>query len=381
MAIVGMLILVIVLVLLQRYIYSRFWDKNLDIQISFSSKEATEGDTLTLTQELSNAKALPLPWVNAKFQTSRYLSFPNAPATSVTDHYYQNNIFSISRYQRIIREQQFLCRRRGYYRILNMDLSSNDIFFSKKMVKRYNSDAELTVLPRIIPYPDMEMIYRQIYGDIEVRRFTNPDPFAFRGIREYEFRDDFRHINFKASAQTGQLMVNIFSATAAQELVILLNLESYSDWEIDDVFEDSIRLAASVAEQLSASGLSVGLVSNGKDVTTQAPVQILPGSGRDHAYNILEKLARIDLSLAQEPFSRELKELECTEPFYLIISPHHSAEFVEQFENMLERGLHVRWILPVMLDTNPRLPHDVSFTRWEVIPHDKTPSIHRDTSV
>jgi uncharacterized protein (DUF58 family) len=365
-----MILLIFLLILLQRQIYRAYWDRGLDMKISFSAKEAFEGEKLVLTEELTNAKPLPLPWVTAKFQLSRNLLFLHDTHVRVSDDYYQNDLFSINMYQRITRKQEFFCGRRGYYRIKSMDLGGSNIFISEKLIKRLHCDAELTVLPRAIPFAELEIPFRQLYGDIEVRRFMNPDPFAFRGMREYQYRDDFRHINFKASAQAGQLMVNVHSATASQELVVLLNLQPYGNWTRDDVYEESIRLAASAAERFCTMGLSVGLTSNGRDIVSGSPVQILPGSGRGHLHGILEKLARIDLAAGQDPMSTQLDSLTQPEPVYLLISSYYGEDLVRAYESLLERGLQMRWILPAMADTHLRLPAHIDIFRWEVEPHD-----------
>lgn len=370
MTILTMLILVLLLFLLQRLLYKKYWDRGLDMKISFSAREAVEGERLFLTEELRNAKLLPLPWITAKFQLSRNLLFLEGDSFRVSDDYYQNDLFSVNMYQKITRRQEFLCGRRGYYRIKSMDLGSSNIFISDRLVKHCRCDAELTVLPRLIPFGELEVPFRQIYGDIEVKRFTNADPFAFRGIREYQYRDDFRSINFKASAQSGQLMVNVYSATASQELIVLLNLQPYGDWASDDVYEEGIRLAASVAEHFSSLGLAVGVLCNGRDAVSGNPVLIEPGSGGGHIHGILEKLARIDLASEQESMAKLLDGLEAREPVYLLISSYHGKDLAASYSRMLENGLQVRWILPMQPDFRLRLPKELEITRWEVAPGD-----------
>ncbi|MDR3121297.1 MAG: DUF58 domain-containing protein [Clostridiales bacterium] len=368
MVILSMVLLIGVLLFAQRLIYGRYWDLRLGMRLSFSAREAFEGDRLFLQEELTNEKPLPLPWVNAKFQISRNLVFPGAENFKVSDYYYQNDLFSVGMYQRVTRRQEFICRRRGYYRIRSMELGSSNVLISDKLIKRLDCDAELTVLPRAIPFSAMEPVYRQLYGDIEIRRFTNPDPFSFRGVREYDPRDDFRLINFSATAKTGDLIVNVRGATAAQEVVLLLNVEPYVAFPNEDVLEEGIRLAASAAGEFSRQGLLVGLLSNGRDVSTKAPVRVLSGGGDTHVHGILERLARIDLAAGQGRMCELLEEVRDPEPAYLLISSNDDPDMARAFDRIRERGLRARWLIPAIASMKAQadVAGDADISRWEM---------------
>ena len=268
MVVLSMALLIGLLFIIQRQLYRKFWDTGLYMRLSFSAREAYEGEKLDLLEELTNAKPLPLPWVNAKFQLSRNLIFSGAENYKVSDYYYQNDLFSVGMYQKITRRQGFVCGRRGYYSIRSMDLGSSSILITDKLIKRIGCSADLTVFPRPVPYPAIEPVFRQLQGEIEIRRFINLDPFSFRGVREYDPGDDFRLINFTATAKTGDLIVNVHSATSAHELVILLNVEPYSEYQSEHVIEEAIRIAASAAQYFGGLGLSVSFLTNGRDVTT-----------------------------------------------------------------------------------------------------------------
>jgi uncharacterized protein (DUF58 family) len=328
-----------------------------------------------MSEELTNRKLLPLPWVTAEFQLGRGLVFSAGTNSQVSDYYYQNDVFSISMYQRITRTQEFLCDRRGYYRIKSMDLISSNMLVTDKLVHHIPCGAELVVYPRLIDPVGLDFLFRNLYGDIEVRRFTNPDPFAFRGLREYQRGDDFRNINFKATAKSGQMMVNVNSATASQELMILLNLEEYSAWSNEDVFEDAIRIAASAAGHFADQGLAVGLSSNGLDAATGIPVGVLPGSGEAHFTTMLEQLGRIDLKQKDiRPFSETMSSLKELEPVYLLISSYDRDDIVDAYRDMREQGMTVRWVVPALRDSRINIAEDDFITRWEVVPHASTAS-------
>ena len=372
MTILSMALLIGLLLVLQRLVYRRFWDSGLNMRLSFSAREAYEGEKLELLEELTNAKPLPLPWVNAKFQLSRNLIFAGAENYQVSDYYYQNDLFSVGMYQKVTRRQSFVCGRRGYYSIRSMDLGSSSIMISDKLIKHVGCNADLTVLPRPAPFSELEPAFRQLQGDIEIRRFTNLDPFSFRGLREYDPRDDFRLINFSATAKTGDLIVNVHSATSAQELIILLNVEPYSEYQSEHVIEEGIRVAASAAEHFGAMGLSVSLITNGRDVSTGAEQKIPPGSGMMHVHRILEALARIDLPKGQDAMPALLDGIRDTEPTYLLISSNDDQHMYNAFSQMHANGLRVRWVVPAPVTAQMRVSEDEFITRWDVRTIDKS---------
>ena len=371
MVILSMALLIGLLLYLQRLVYRRFWDTGLGMRLSFSAREAYEGEQLELLEELTNAKPLPLPWVNAKFQLSRNLIFAGAENYKVSDYYYQNDLFSIGMYQKITRRQNFVCGRRGYYSIKSMDLGSSSILITDKLIKHIDCSAVLTVLPRPAPFAMMEPVFRQLQGEIEIRRFINLDPFSFRGVREYDPRDDFRLINFTATAKTGELIVNVHSATSAQELIILLNVEPYSEYQSEHVIEEGIRIAASAAEHFCAMGISVSLITNGRDISTGTEQRVPPGSGAAHAYKILENLARIDLQSGQDAMWKTLGGLLDEEPTYFLISSNDDQSVAGAFADMLGRGLRARWVIPASATMDVRVKEDDYITRWDVRTIDK----------
>ena len=374
MVVLSMALLIGLLLLLQRQIYRKYWDAGLSMRLSFTSREAYEGDKLELQEELTNAKPLPLPWVNAKFQLSRNLIFAGAENYKVSDYYYQNDLFSVGMYQKVTRRQSFLCGRRGYYSIRSMDLGSSSILISDKLIKHIDCNANLTVLPLPVPYPELEPVFRQLQGDIEIRRFINLDPFSFRGLREYDPSDDFRLINFTATAKTGDLIVNVHSATSAQELVILLNVEPFSEYQSEHVIEEAIRMAASAAQYFGELGFQVSFYTNGRDISTGIEQKIPPGSGAMHVHRIFENLARIHLPSGQDAMWQFLDNIRDEEPVYFLISSNDDQHMYDAFSRMLDRGLRVRWVIPAPVTAATRIKdkEEEGITRWDVRTIDKS---------
>lgn len=85
----------------------------------------------------------------------------------------------------------------------------------------------------------------------------------FFGVREYRPGDSPRHIDWKATARLGELIVREFDDIAQPELLVVV--DNHSHLGLTDAglarFEEGIRLAATAAETALQEGMSVGLQS------------------------------------------------------------------------------------------------------------------------
>ena len=97
----------LLLYILQGIIYEKYWDKNLDVSVSFKNNNCVEGEHNTLVEVITNNKRLPLPVLHVKINTPRTFLFKNESNTSVTDFYYRDDMFSIMGHQVITRTLDF----------------------------------------------------------------------------------------------------------------------------------------------------------------------------------------------------------------------------------------------------------------------------------
>ena len=186
-------------------------------------------------------------------------------------------------------------RRRGYYRIMGNSLVAGDLFANQKYYMDVPQESELYVYPRMISAREMEIPFSYLMGEVRSRQLLYEDAFTFRGIRDYAPTDLMGRINWKASARTGDLKVNLREYTAGQQVVILLNLEPPRMHYLDAVLEDGIRWALTFAAQLLSEQIPVGMLSNGRDIMSGQTLRIDPGSSPAHLTVFCEGLARIDL--------------------------------------------------------------------------------------
>jgi uncharacterized protein (DUF58 family) len=292
----------VVYLLLRKY-YLNNWNKKLGVKVKFSVSDAVCNDTFELIEEVTNEKKIPLPFVHLKFQASTSLIFKDGNENArISDATYRDDVFSLLMNQRITRRIPVTCAQRGVYRLGDLEMVFTGLFMNDVSVRRSKSLASVTIYPDPYFSEDVNVLYSRVLGLAERNSLINPDPFAFRQIREYDTGDPMNTINWKASARTGSLMVNQYNETTCQEVYILLNLEPEGMLVYERLSEASISIAAGIAEILLSSGVSVGLLSNGVDYETKQPVVVYPQSEPEHIKDINTALARIDLKDGQESF-------------------------------------------------------------------------------
>lgn len=357
--------------LLCNYLYSRLWDYGLDTQVHFSAKQAAVGDRLELLEVITNNKILPLSMVRIKFQMDRRIRFMDEEqTTAVSDKCYKNDVFSLLFYQRITRTLPFVCQKRGFFTIENIDLVSTNLFMNAQYVKSVPVYTELVVYPRLADMSRLDIPFSKIMGECMARRFLYEDPFEFRGIREYQPYDTMSSINWKATAKTGDLRVNVHNYTASQEVRIFLNLENETMWEEDVLKEESISIAAGLCEKLIDAGISVSIATNGRDSGGEQ-FRMEGGLSRSHMDMLLTGLAKIDISQKVSPFAeildeyKALKEENC---MYVMISFASGQRIHEKYDALCEKNKGSMWILPYTKRNSYEVDEcaNAQIIRWEV---------------
>lgn len=361
----------LVLFLLQRHFYMTKWSNGLDARIQFQEAAATEGDTALLTETIINRNWLPLVTLQVKFSISKYLKFEHTENTILTDQNYRNDIFSIASYEKITRKLSFVCQKRGYYHVNNVDLISSDIFLTEKLVTTAPQNTAFYVYPKAVDTAVFEIPFKKLMGTILTRRYTQEDPFEFRGIRPYEIYDSMKDINWKASARTGELKVNQHNYTSNQKVTILLNLASDSNWKYEKLYEESIRIAAAFVNGCISNGIPVGLITNGTDCISHESLSVESGAGEGHRITIIQRLARIDDQEEAPEFTpyiqKEMENIDSSS-IYILISRVQSKELLDTYSALCMMNPGSQWIAPLHPDMEHRYascPNAISM-KWEV---------------
>jgi len=177
--------------------------------------------------------------------------------------------------------------KRGAYRENTFTFSTRFPFgFTERRIPvRIRQD--VLVYPSVDPRPELEQMLAGIAGEIEAHlRGRSGD---FYRIRPYEQFESARHVDWKATAHTGDLQVREFAREEEQSIVIVLDLEL----EDGEVFESAVECCAYLAWRLTRAP-----VARLHFATQQFSVRV-PEEGE--VYTILKYLALVSTSSGKAP--------------------------------------------------------------------------------
>ncbi|MCD7807467.1 MAG: DUF58 domain-containing protein [Lachnospiraceae bacterium] len=347
------------LYMIQLKVYQKLWNRNLSVKIDFSCREIFEGEQGNLLEVVENRKHLPLAMLKVKFHTDRNLVFDDVDGSRVSDLFYRNDVFQIGGGERITRTLSFTGQKRGYYKIMGIDLVSTELLMTADMAESRGEDSWLYVYPRPFFSEDFWQSLQQLNGEVLTRRHLIEDPFEYRGIREYQPFDTMRSVNWKATAKTGSLKVNQRNYTALQTIRIFFNIDDLGILKKDDAVELCLRICAALSAYFLSQGIRVSLYGNGVDVINNEPVGIEAGAGNGQMDQIYKALARVDTSKAGVNFTESFREkllYESGGTMTLFVSANAYEDLLTLIGEYQELGKEYVWFYPVWRREKPSLP-------------------------
>lgn len=287
--------------------YAAHWSRNLTVSLNFVQNYVYTGDQAQMTEQIENRKKLMLPILEISFHMDKRLMFYDCENTSVSDFAYKRDIFALLGHQRITRKLALDCTKRGCYRIDKSYLTSFSILHRKRFSIEYPADTELYVYAARVDVSDILFTCERLMGNIQCAKRLYEDPFAFSSIREYNISDPMNTINWKASARTGELMVNTFESTITEKVMIYLDMEDSTIMKYEYLIETSVSVAASLTQKLISRGMEVGLCVNTAPITDDSAdpeiITIEPAGSKKHLSNIEQTLAKCKSTEKTMPFS------------------------------------------------------------------------------
>lgn len=311
MEFLGLLVIIGLIMYIQSQVYTKSAFKQLTYECHFSHKEACEGDDILLIETLSNKKWLPIPWLKAELNTTKWLEFADSQSVVTDKTRFVPSFFMIGGYKKIERAWKVKCLKRGRFEVAAV-LVSTDLFGKALLSGIVSCKAEIVVLPR--PY-DLELpplSPKQMMGETIVKRHLIPDPFMISGVREYTERDGVNKIHWSATAKVGHIMVYNNDYTSEQSLCVILNMQSRAFENIDVIdkepIENCIRICARLFDNALVDGKPVCFLSNTNAVneserqsrTFEKHIETHSFWGQEHVHNLLLMLADLTLTSTRD---------------------------------------------------------------------------------
>lgn len=172
----------------------------------------------------------------------------------------------------------------------------------------WTSAVEVFVHPRTVNLPGRQTGFVHDLEGHTTQKLSNSD-MSFHALREYVPGDDRRHIHWRSSARTGDLMVRQFEETRQSRIAIAIDLSDQS-YASEDEFEDAVSVAASFVQQSFREENPVAIATN---------IDVHRGLSSTRAMNQLSRVERLDRTHVTELF-RLVRDREATASIVVIVT-------------------------------------------------------------
>ncbi len=281
------------------YLLSRLWVRRGLAQVRVERQTEGRcfwGERHRVEIQVVNDGWLPLPWIHLQERLPQPLGFPPV----------RNRALSLMPHEKTSFSYELDCRRRGYYEIGPLHLTSGDLLAAGGEVSAETGVSTLVVYPRLVALEDLGLPSRSPFGTIRNPAAIHRDTTRVGGVRDYRPGDSLRHIHWPASAATARLQTKVFDPVISLDTAILLDLERahYQAGYVAITSELAVTTAASIANRLSAQGQPFSLATNGRDPLAEGDrpnPTLRMRSGQGHLMAALEVLGRVETTEV-EPF-------------------------------------------------------------------------------
>jgi uncharacterized protein (DUF58 family) len=373
--------------IIKYYHYNIF--KNLKVSHRLKNDHLFFNEELETIIEVENNSFLPILW----FKLEEYL--PGQLTTLEEQHlsYFKAGEKKEWRFQ-------LKAKKRGLYKIGPMRWEFGD-FLGYQLTKGELEELEFYIYPKVLELEELGLASRIPFGNSKWPQPIYKDPYRNAGIREYQPADHLNKIHWKATAKTGELKSRKNESTVSIDTALVLNM-SQNDYGLrflERKTELAVTAVASLAYYLNRAGHSYKFLSNaviaGQDKEKFAAYQAriskeelavqeseaelraeksktdkveseqeqgaqessaaesnhdferylkLPsGSGDAHLQELLELLARVEISEADNFLNLLTEELNLGWGGTLIIfTEKDDHELMQVVQNLLRRGYNIK---------------------------------------
>jgi uncharacterized protein (DUF58 family) len=187
--------------------------------------------------------------------------------------------------------------RRGHVLVNGFEISTRFPFGFFRHRRRLSArDVDIVVYPKPAPVTDeLNLLPLHTGHTPSLRRGAGQDLLL---LRDYQPRDDLRHIDWKATARSRHLTVREFTAEDERRITIVLDTRLTDDIDEENFrirFESGVTQTASLVRHFIDERAEVCLVLG----TEQGRF----GIGQEHLYGCLRRLALVQPTLAPGPIS------------------------------------------------------------------------------
>jgi uncharacterized protein (DUF58 family) len=252
------------------------------------------GEEIPLEIEVVNDKLLPLTWLHVEDQVPGGLQVKGATLRLAANgrRHEMHHLLPMLPYQRVRRTMTVVCTNRGEHTFGPGHIESGDPFCLRRRDRRIPRVDRILVYPKIFRVDALEVIGRLSLGDRRGDPRLAGDPSRVAGVREYRPGDPLRHVDWRATARGGSLLVREYEPTAALQLALFSDIRIVGDTgalSARDAVEFTLAVTASLVADLVERKVPTGLYSSA--TVAGRPVVHHAGRGAESLPAMLESLA------------------------------------------------------------------------------------------
>ena len=269
----------------ERYVYPR-----IEVQAVPLDKVVNLGDHVRFRCRLTNPTRFSCSRLQLTWQLPDQLRVP-------TEKYEAEVIIETSIPARHTSEVSFtlIAVRRGTAIWRESDIVFTDVFGLRKSYRTVYMEGQTIVRPARNNTHQVIHRFAELLGSLRAHRLYHEDPTALMKIRPYREGDSWKHVSWLSTARSNGLMVKQFGYTTYGNVWIVLNGQMLPRYwvapeprHIDLLCERVVQFS----EQALRVGLSVGLLSNVRDDTSQIVVE-KPRSKKEQFERICTKMGAV----------------------------------------------------------------------------------------
>jgi len=231
-------------------------------------------------------------------------------------------------------------KKRGEYAFSDLHLRYTGVLGLCVKSKTFNIAGKVKVYPNLEDMRNKNLIIasrkKLTAGLRKIRRLGTGT--EFESIRDYTPADDYRHINWNATAREGRLFVNQYEPERNRHIYLMIDTSRVMAEEIDGIsrLDYAVNSAFLVAETILYRGDNIGLIAFDSEIRRV----VKTGKGMPHFQKLADSMYNIEVHETAADYDEAFSTLQKTQSrrslVLLFTNPagiEHAREIVTAWQN------------------------------------------------
>ena len=275
--------------------------KKLTFTLDVSNLRIFNGDEITVNATIKNNKWLPLLWLEWELINDAHFIWGDQEKQK-----YIARFLGVMPFQNVQWKFKGKAIKRGVYPIGDFVVRSGDAFRFAEKELHYSLRKTTYIYPKLQPV-QVPQFHPSLQWEVKGEKggFLE-DPLLINGVRDYMVGDDWKRVNWRASAKKGELQTNIYQPIVSKQMFLFVDIKGFVieiekypgeeekqkkyEKERKERFETFLSIIASFVVAYHNQNVKIGYASNGKSYLGERQAFILPTSSLPL---VLDQMAQI----------------------------------------------------------------------------------------